>query len=159
MMKKLAKATLLAAATAFLLAGFPACSSDDDDPTLTWIEIKVDESKVKTMYTVGEDFNRTGITVTATYSDGSTEDVTDDAELKATCNGEVFTTATAGNFEITLTAAYGGKTASTTRTIKVEAGKQPGDKKEEETPAPAGTPIAFDATDASTQMGKHLTEY
>ena len=35
MMKKLAKLTkaaLLAAATAFLLAGFPACSSDDDDP-------------------------------------------------------------------------------------------------------------------------------
>ena len=31
MMKKLAKAALLAAATAFLLAGFPACSSDDDD--------------------------------------------------------------------------------------------------------------------------------
>ena len=30
-MKKLAKAALLAAATAFLLAGFPACSSDDDD--------------------------------------------------------------------------------------------------------------------------------
>ena len=31
MVKKLTKAALLAAATAFLLAGFPACSSDDDD--------------------------------------------------------------------------------------------------------------------------------
>ena len=83
MMKKLAKATLLAAA-AFLLAGFPACSSDDDDdPTLTGIKITVDESKVKTTYTVGEDFDPAGITVTATYSDGSAKDVTAATEFQS----------------------------------------------------------------------------
>ena len=121
MMKKLAKATLLAAA-AFLLAGFPACSSDDDDPTLDKIEIKVDESTVKTTYSVGEAFDRTGITVMATYSDGSTEDVTDKADYEATCNGEVFTTATAGVFEVTLTAFYEDEIASTTCTITVNDG-------------------------------------
>ena len=124
MMKKLAKLTALLAVAAFLLAGFPACSSDDDDgdPTLDKIEIKVDESKVKTTYTVGEDFDRTGITVTATYSDGSTKDVSDEAKYEATCNGTEFTTATAGDFEVTLTATYGGKTDSVTCPIKVKAG-------------------------------------
>ena len=121
MMKKLAKATLLAAA-AFLLAGFPACSSDDDDPTLDKIEIKVDESTVKTTYSVGEAFDPVGITVMATYSDGSTEDVTDKADYEATCNGEVFTTATAGVFEVTLTAFYEDEIASTTCTITVNDG-------------------------------------
>ena len=135
MMKKLAKATLFAAVAAFLLAGFPACSSDDDDdPTLTGIEIKVDDSKVKTTYTVGEAFDPEGITVMATYSDGSTKDVTDDAELKATCNGEVFTTAAAGNFEVTLTATHGGKTASTTCKIEVKASDTTGDGTGQETP-------------------------
>ena len=124
MMKKLAKLTALLAVAAFLLAGFPACSSDDDDgdPTLDKIEIKVDESEVKTTYTVGEDFDRTGITVTATYSDGSTKDVSDEAKYEATCNGTEFTTATAGDFEVTLTATYGGKTDSVTCPIKVKAG-------------------------------------
>ena len=121
MMKKLAKATLLAAA-AFLLAGFPACSSDDDDPTLDKIEIKVDESTVKTTYSVGEDFDPAGITVTATYSDGSTEDVTAATEFKATYNDEDFTTATAGTYEgVILTATYGGKTDFVTCTITVKA--------------------------------------
>ena len=124
MMKKLAKATLLAAVAAFLLAGFPACSSDDDDdPTLTEIKIRVDDSTVKTTYTVGEDFDPAGITVTATYSDGSTEDVTDDVEFGATYNDEDFTTATAGTYEgVILTASYGGKTDSVTCTITVKAG-------------------------------------
>lgn len=124
MMKKLAKLTALLAVAAFLLAGFPACSSDDDDgdPTLDKIEIKVDESEVKTTYTVGEDFDRTGITVTATYSDGSTKDVSDEAKYEATCDGAAFTTATAGDFEVTLTATYGGKTDSVTCPIKVKAG-------------------------------------
>ena len=121
MMKKLTKLALFAAATAFLLAGFPACSSDDDDdPTLTGIKITVDARKVKTTYMVNEKFTPTGITVTATYSDGSTKDVTTATEWKATYNGKPFTTEAAGKFEVELTATYKEKTDSTTCTINVE---------------------------------------
>ena len=122
MMKKLAKAMLLAAATAFLLANFPACSSDDDDPTLNQIKIRVDESRVKTTYTVGEKFDRTGIMVAATYNDGGTKDVTDDTDFKMTYNNDVFTTETAGMYKgVILTATYGGKTDSVTCDIEVKA--------------------------------------
>ena len=124
MMKKLTKAMLLAAATAFLLANFPACSSDDDDPTLNQIKIRVDESRVKTTYTVGEEFDLTGIMVAATYNDGGTKDVTAATDLKVTCNGEPFTTAAEeGDIDVTITATYEGKTDSVTRTIKFEDSK------------------------------------
>ena len=141
MMKKLTKLTklaLLAAATAFLLAGFPACSSDDDDdPTLTGIKITVDASKVKTTYVVNEAFTSTGITVTATYSDGSTKDVTNATEFKATYQGNAFTTATEGTYEnVILTATYEGETDSTTCTIKVEASSTDDPKPKDPTPTP-----------------------
>lgn len=109
MVKKLTKLAMLAVTTAFMLAGFPACLSDED-PTLIEIEIDVDESKLE--YTVGEDFNPADITVvTARYSDGSKKDVTADAEFNATCNGNQFTTEMVGVFIVTLSATYGGMTA------------------------------------------------
>ena len=123
MMKKLAKAMLLAAATAFLLAGFSACSSGADDPTLnpTLKGIKVSKSEVKTTYTVGEELDLTGIRVTAIYDDGGMEDVTDVAtDFKAIYNDKDFTPATAGDFEVTLTATYRGKTGSGPCTIVVK---------------------------------------
>ncbi|MBD5427596.1 MAG: hypothetical protein HDR38_08635 [Treponema sp.] len=125
MMKKITRIAALLAATAFLLAGFPACSDDegDDDPTLDKIEIGIDTDTVKTTYNIGEEFDKTGITVTAKYSDGSTKNVTADATFAATTeDGEPFTTTAEGTFEVTLTATYDGKTATSDCTITVKAG-------------------------------------
>lgn len=129
MMKKITRIATLLAATAFLLAGFPACSDDegDDDPTLEKIEINADGAK--TEYNVGDPFDNAGITITAKYSDGSTKDVTADATLTATSeDGEPFTTATADTFEVTLTATYEGETSEpVTCTITVKNGSSDGD--------------------------------
>lgn len=122
MVKKLTKLALLAVTTAFMLAGFPACLSDED-PTLIEIKINVDKSKRAAVYTVGEDFNPADITVvTARYSDGSKKDVTADAEFNATYNGNQFTTEKVGVFPaVRLSATYGGMTASIPYAITVKA--------------------------------------
>ncbi|MDE6705058.1 MAG: bacterial Ig-like domain-containing protein [Treponemataceae bacterium] len=124
MMKKITRIAALLAATALLLAGFPACSDEDDDgdPTLDKIEIGIDEETVNTTYNIGEEFDKTGITVTAKYSDGSTKNVTADATFVATTEDGEFTTEAEGEFDVTLTATYEGKTASVSRTITVKAG-------------------------------------
>ena len=117
-MKKLAKLAALLAAAA-LLFGAVGCSGDDDDPpakTLEGIRITADDT-VKTQYDVGADLDLTGITVTAEYSDNSEEDVTGKAEFTATYKDadgtdKPFDTKKEGIFEVTLTAAYGGKTDS-----------------------------------------------
>ena len=117
-MKKLAKLAALLAAAA-LLFGAAGCSGGDDDPpakTLEGIKITADDT-VKRQYDVGADLGLTGITVTAEYSDNSEEDVTGKAEFTATYKDadgtdKPFDTKTEGIFEVTLTAAYGGKTDS-----------------------------------------------
>ena len=117
-MKKLAKLAALLAAAA-LLFGAVGCSGGDDDPpakTLEGIKITADDT-VKRQYDVGADLDLTGITVTAEYSDKSEEDVTGKAEFTATYKDadgtdKPFDTKTEGIFNVTLTAAYGGKTDS-----------------------------------------------
>lgn len=121
MMKKITRIAALLAATA-LLFGAIGCSDDDGDdgdPTVTGVEIAVAED-AKTEYKVGEEFDKTGITVTATYSNNTTKDVTANVEIAVTYNDEPFTTATAGTFDVTLTATYGGKTAYKTCEITVK---------------------------------------
>nr|MCR4791014.1 bacterial Ig-like domain-containing protein [Treponemataceae bacterium] len=56
---------------AFIVFG---CNPEVTQRTLT--SISVSGSPSKTVYLSGESFDPTGITVTATYSDGSTETVT-----------------------------------------------------------------------------------
>ena len=162
MMKKITRIAALLAATAFLLAGFPACSDDegDDDPTLEKIEINADGAK--TEYNVGDPFDNAGITITAKYSDGSTKDVTADATLTATSeDGEPFTTATADTFEVTLTATYEGKTSEpVTCTITVKNGGGDDDDDPENPPEeiPEGLTVAQKVTDeAVTETGWYQT--
>ncbi|MDE7391534.1 MAG: bacterial Ig-like domain-containing protein, partial [Treponemataceae bacterium] len=164
MMKKITRIAALLAATAFLLAGFPACSDDegDDDPTLEKIEIGIDTNTVKTTYSIDEDFDKAGITVTAKYSDGSTKDVTADATFAATTeDGEPFTTTAEGTFEVTLTATYEGKPASTTCTITVKNGGGDDDDDPENPPEeiPEGLTVAQKVTDeAVTETGWYQTK-
>ena len=72
----------------------------------------------KTVYAIGEPFSQSGLTLTATYSDGSTETVTSGF----TCSG--FDSATAGTKAITVT--YQGKTTTFTVAVQPESGSLTG---------------------------------
>jgi len=79
------------------------------EPTLTSIIVKTQPTK--TEYWVGESLNTAGLTLTATYSDGSTETV----RSGFTTSG--FSSTSAGTKTVTVT--YEGKTATFTVTVAV----------------------------------------
>lgn len=69
-----------------------------------------------TEYWVGDDFKTDGLTVTATYDDASTEDVTAKSTLAAT----PATLSEAGEQEVTVTATYGTLTATAPYNVTVK---------------------------------------
>ncbi len=83
--------------------------------TLTSIAITGEPAKV--VYETGESFNPEGLTVTATYDDESTADVTADATW--TFDPAVFNTT--GSVTVTALAAYGGKDGVAEYTVTVSA--------------------------------------
>ena len=97
-------------------------------------KIELNATGAKTKYELNEEFDVTGITVKAFYGadDVEGEDVTESAKLTATVkdtegNDVVFTTEKAGNFTVTLTAEYAGKTASEGATVTVKEPAAPAD--------------------------------
>lgn len=76
--------------------------------------IAISGEATKTTYFEGETFDPTGLVVTATYDDESTEDVT--GRVEWTFNPE---TLTLGTNEVKATATYGEMTASNTFTVTV----------------------------------------
>ena len=74
------------------------------EPTITGITVKAQPAK--TEYWVGESLDTTGLTLTATYSDGSTQEITEGFTVSG------FDSATAG--EKTVTVTYEGFTATFT---------------------------------------------
>lgn len=76
--------------------------------------IAISGEATKTTYTEGEVFDPTGLVVTATYEDESTEDVT--SRVEWTFNPE---TLILGTTEVNVTATYGEKTASKTVAVTV----------------------------------------
>ena len=76
--------------------------------------IAISGEATKTTYKEGEAFDPTGLVVTATYDDESTEDVT--SRVKWTFNPE---TLILGITEVNVTATYGEKTASKTVAVTV----------------------------------------
>ena len=76
--------------------------------------IAISGEATKTTYTEGETFDPTGLVVTATYDDESTEDVT--GRVEWTFNPE---TLILGTTEVNVTATYGEKTASKTVAVTV----------------------------------------
>ena len=78
------------------------------DP-VTLSSIAIATAPAKTVYEIGEALDTTGLTLTATYSDGSTVSVTSGYTVSG------FTSATAG--EKTVTVTYEGKTATFTVTV------------------------------------------
>ena len=77
-------------------------SVETEQPALTGISVKT--LPAKTEYLVGESLDTTGLTLTATYADGSSEDITDGYTVSG------FDSATAGAKTVTVT--YEGKTAT-----------------------------------------------
>ena len=91
--------------------------AEEDEPapvTLTGISV----SGCKTEYFVGQSFDPTGMTVTATYSDNSTKTITGITETdkkNVSWDTEKFTNAGTK----TVTISYGGKTAAVTVDVKI----------------------------------------
>ncbi|MBD5426156.1 MAG: hypothetical protein HDR38_01160 [Treponema sp.] len=103
MMKKISKLALLAAATAFLLAAFPACSNDDDDNTTVQPGGSEDDGSGGGDNT-GGDNTGTGTPITFDATNASTEMGThlSTLELKGavtdgTYDGVTISSATRGN--------------------------------------------------------------
>ncbi len=92
-----------------------AFSYENAAPPVTLQSIAIAGVPTKTAYYVGEDFDKTGLTVTACYSDESTADVTTDAVWTFDPS-----TITAGTTSVTATATYGGMTASKACAITIK---------------------------------------
>lgn len=92
-----------------------AFSYENAEPPVTLQSIAIFGEPAKTAYFVGEDFDQTGLTVKANYSDESAADVTSDAVWSF-----VPSTITAGTTTVTATATYGGMTASKACAITIK---------------------------------------
>ena len=92
-----------------------AFSYENAAPPVTLLSIAIAGEPAKTAYFVGEDFDQTGLTVKANYSDESAADVTSDAVW--TFNPS---TITVGTTSVTATATYGGMTASKACAITIK---------------------------------------
>lgn len=86
-------------------------------PAKTLTSIAITGEPAKVAYETGESFNPEGLTVTATYDDESTADVTADATW--TFNPAVFNTT--GSVTVIALAAYGGKDDIAEYTVTVSA--------------------------------------
>lgn len=93
----------------------PELGAPSEDPVIT--ELKV-VSPAKVSYQIGDEFDPTGMKVTAIYSDGSEQDVTAEAQTDG------FDSSSAG--EKTITVSYGGASA----TFKVTVAEKKPVKKE-----------------------------
>jgi hypothetical protein len=120
--KKILGIAVIIAVIGFLslpLTGCPQEADDDGSTNNSTTTTKPDDGKTqgvktlksiavtttKTEYNLNEEFDKTSIIVTATYSDGSTEAITTGYVI-----GNEFNSSTKGNKEITVT--YQGKTAT-----------------------------------------------
>ena len=102
-------------------------------PTIT----SISASKTTTSYTAGDTLNTNDITVTATYSDGSTKTITD-----FTVDSSEVQMGTAGNYNLVV--SYGG--VNTTISIKVE------EKVVESTNFFKPTPVVYTTSEASQDV-------
>lgn len=89
------------------------------NPALTLSSIAVTTAPTKTTYSEGETFNPTGMVVTATYNDKSTENVT------SLCSFSPATALTTSNTEITISYTEGGVTKTASCNITVVEYVQP----------------------------------
>ena len=96
----------------------PAVKIGDLNADITLSGVSIKSMPSKTVYTVGEDFDDSGLTLTASYSDGDLDTI----ELGFTCTG--FNSGKTGVQTITVT--YGGKSTTFTVTVKPASGSLTG---------------------------------
>ena len=96
-----------------LTAIFAIALTSCDDEERTLVSIAVTTQPAKTVYTVGEAFDPAGMVVTATFSNGDTEQITV-SELAIT-----YDFATAGAKTVTIAFTYDGKTVSASVNVMV----------------------------------------
>lgn len=105
------------------------------EAVLTGIEAAVPE---KTVYTVGDKLDLTGMKITASYSDGTTKDVTEAADVDTSaCNMDA-----AGTYTVKVSYTENGTTVSDTFQIKVELKDEPAGPTDpdQEAPDPSDRP-------------------
>ena len=88
----------------------------DDDVSVESISVKTNPTK--TTYTVGDSFDPSGLILTVTYSDSTTDDVAYSASAGMTFSG--FDSSSAGTKTVTVT--YEGKTAAFSVTVNASSG-------------------------------------
>ena len=106
---------------------------EPEEPELTELQVTAPE---KTVYEIGDELDLTGLQVTAIYSDGTTKDVTSDAEISG------FDSETAG--EKIITVSYGELDTSFTVTVEEKEDptepSDPGDPSDPSDPTDPGSP-------------------
>lgn len=105
------------------------------EAVLTGIEAAAPE---KTVYTVGDKLDLTGMKITASYSDGTTKDVTEAADVDTSaCNMDA-----AGTYTVKVSYTENGTTVSDTFQIKVELKDEPAGPTDpdQEAPDPSDRP-------------------
>lgn len=136
MMKRLSKIALLAAA-AFMLAGFPACSGDDEDEQIDVTNLTVSPNEV-TLYVNGDDVPKsTTLTATVTPDNATDKTVkwlssnTNVAEVSSETGGEITVTAKAAG-TATITATAGDKKTATVQvTVFTDKSQNPNENPKE----------------------------
>ena len=87
------------------------CSTIEPEPTKTLESIEVSNTPSKTEYTEGDYFDPTGLVITASYDDGSEEDIAySDSQDNFAFSPSLSTTLSSKDTSITIT--YGGKSTS-----------------------------------------------
>lgn len=115
MKKKLAKLALLAAATAFLLVAFPACSNDDDDDGIVSVT-GVSLNKTAESVEIGKTVTLTAEVAPTNATNKAVTWKSSDDTIATVANG-VVTGVKAGEATITVTTVDGEKTATCNVTV------------------------------------------
>ena len=100
---------------------------EEPEPGKTLTQIYIQNQPTKTTYTEGEDFDKTGMTVIAQYSDGSTKEITNYTII----GGNNLTTDTTS---VTIQYTEDGVTKSTTQAITVKEKSDVTDSEDPENP-------------------------
>ena len=116
----------------------------DPEPQKTLTQIYIQDQPTKTEYTEGEDFDKTGMTVVAQYSDGSSQEITNYTII----GGENLTVDTT---EVTIQYTENGVTTTVTQPITVKEAEEIPDPDDPDNPDnPQEEPILSDFSNAQS---------
>ena len=112
------RVTKITADTTVTITTTADSGGDTGDDNVTVESISVKTNPTKTTYTVGDSFDPSGLVLTVTYSDSTTDDVAYSASAGMTFSG--FDSSSAGTKTVTVT--YEGKSAAFSVTVNASSG-------------------------------------